>query len=261
MHFSRLLLVISFSLFSISLTAQQTNNGSAPSVVSKDPQAVAVLNKVLSLAGGIQAVGAVSDYTATGSVTYHSTQEDVTGTVTLRGYGPSAFRMDSNLPSGVRTEAVSDSSTIRSETGLSRNYNAPLIPSRISLPTLPLPIALTSPGLSLTYKGLANVDGKPSHDIEIQHNLPTSVKDPDGYYRTFHTVEYFIDASTFQILMTKDVVGKGAVRQISYSSYRSINGILVPFSISEQLDGIQDWQIMIDQISFNSGLQDSDFQL
>lgn len=261
MRFSRLLFVILVPFLGIPVLAQQTTLSTTAPIASKDVQAVGVLNQALGIAGGIQAIGAIADYTATGTVAYHSTLSDVTGTVTLRGSGLSDFRMDSNLPSGVRTEVVSDSSTIKAENGFTRSYDAPLSPSRVSIPTIPLPIALTSPGLTLTYKGLVNINGRPSHQIEIQHSLPASVSDPDGYFHNFHSVEYFIDASTFQILMTQDIVAKRSVRQITYSDYRMIGGILVPFSISEQLDGVPDWQIVVGQITFNSGLQDSDFQL
>jgi hypothetical protein len=59
----------------------------------------------------------------------------------------------------------------------------------------------------------------------------------------------------------QDVVPNHEIRQIRYSNYKSIGGILVPFSINEQLDGQATWAIEIGQIVFNTGLQDSDFQL
>jgi len=238
---------------------QQTQTAT-PTPAAKDPQAVSILNQALSVAGGIPAISAIADYTATGNMTYHSSQ-DMQGTVTLRGLGVGQFRMDVNLQNGVRSEVDSDTSTIKFENGMSRRYNVPMSPGRFSIPTLPFPVALTSAGLSLTYKGLVSINGRSAHEIEIQHRLPASISDPNGYFRDFHTVDYFIDASTFQVLMIQDVVAKKSVRQIWYSDYRLVGGILVPFSISEQLDGDSTWQIALGQMAFNSGLQESDFQL
>jgi hypothetical protein len=45
-----------------------------------------------------------------------------------------------------------------------------------------------------------------------------------------------------------------------FSDYRAINGILVPFSITERVAGQTTWTIQLSQIAFNTGLGDTDFQ-
>lgn len=255
------LAVVSFLfLASASLWSQQTQPTQAQSAATKDPQAITIVNQALTATGGASAISAITDYTATGTVTYQLPQPNVQGTVTLRALGIGQFRMDSNLPTGVRSEVNSDTAQIKDH-GLTRAYPVPMSPGRIPIPTMPLVFALTSASLNLTYKGMVELTGRSVHQIEVQRFLPISIYDPNGYFHDFHTLEFFIDASTFQILMTQDVVVKKSVRELWYSDYRSYDGLLLPFSIGEQVDGRATWQITIGQITFNSGLQDSDFQL
>jgi hypothetical protein len=220
---------------------------------------MSVINQALIAAGGAAAIGAIADYTAAGIITYH-VPSDTQGTVTLRGLGSGEFRMDASLASGVRSEVDNGNAIFKDETGLTKAYPVSMSPGRLVLPAISLVPALTSASLSVLYKGLVQMGGHPAYRIEVQRFLRIPIADPDGHFRDLHTVDYFVDASTFQILMVQDIVPKQATRQISYSNYRSAGGVLVPFSISEQIDGQPTRQIELGQITFNSGLQDSDFQ-
>src|ERR1700722_10393635 len=72
----------------------------------QDPQAVAILNQVVTANGGTQAIGAVTDYTATGNITFTATQQ-IQGTVTIQGLIiGSEFRIDAILPAGTRSWVV-----------------------------------------------------------------------------------------------------------------------------------------------------------
>jgi hypothetical protein len=240
---------------------QQTQPSSTLPSVTKDAQAVDVVTQALVAAGGITAVSAIADYTATGNVTYHMAT-DVQGTVTVRGGGLGNLRIDASLPTGMRSEAILDGQiTIKTEDGgiTPIQLQAPMSPGRLVLPYLLLAPAVNSPGFSLSYKGLVDVDGRSAHDVQLVRILP-GLSDPTGLIREYSTVDFFIDSSTLQLLMMQDVVLKHMVRQVRYSDYRLANGVLVPFSISEQRAGQPTWLMRLSQITFNTGLQDSDFQ-
>jgi hypothetical protein len=229
---------------------------------TKDPQAVSVLTQSLTAVGGIPAILAITDYTATGNVTYHW-GDDVQGSVTVRGSASGQFRLDANLPTGLRSEAINGESTIKTPDGIlwQPHDQAPMSPSRLVLPYLLASRALNSPAFNLLDKGIVQLEGHSVHDIQLQRFLP-GVADPDGRFREYFTVDFFIDASTFQVLMTQEVIAPNRlVRQIRYSDYRTVRGLLVPFSISEQVIDHPTWLIQLDQINFNTGLSDSDFQL
>src|SRR5258708_7892983 len=109
MRLLRFGLLFSFLLVTISVSAQQT--APLPTLLVPKPpddaQALDVLGRALNAAGGATALGTIADYTASGAVTYHWGGKDVEGTVTLSGRGLDQFRMDSNLPTGLRSWAAS----------------------------------------------------------------------------------------------------------------------------------------------------------
>jgi hypothetical protein len=253
--------IVFFVLILVSpVWSQQSVTSQVQSAANKDPQAIAIINQTLIAAGGASTIGAITDYTATGNITYQFPLPNIQGTVTLRALGIGQFRMDAVLPSGTRSEVFTDSHQIRDEHGLSSSYTVPMSSSRVAFPVMPLIPALINPSLNLTYKGLVQLGGRSVHQIEVQRFLPIALHDPDSYFHNFHTVEYFIDASTLTIAAVQDVLFNKAVRQISYSNYQLTAGVMVPFSIAEQVEGQTIWGINLGQISFNSGLQDSDFQ-
>jgi hypothetical protein len=234
--------------------------GTAPSPSSQDPQAVSIVNQALSVTGGISAISAIDDYTATGNVTYHMAT-DVQGTVTVRGSVLNRLRIDANLPTGMRSEVIGPGFTCKEENGVIwyPQFQVPMSPESLVLPHLLLTPALIAPGFTLRYKGIVELDGRQAHEIEVERVLQIS-NVPDSI-RKYNTVDFFIDTSSFQVVMTQDLVLNERVRHVRYADFRLINGISVPFSISEEISGQPSWQIQFHQFSFNSGLQESDFKV
>jgi hypothetical protein len=105
----------------------------ATNTVTKDPQAVSVLNQVFATAGGLTALSAIQDVTATGTITYFQPQ-GLEGAVTIRASGLGNFRIDSTLPAGIRSQAVSNDqvsvTTMGGGTLVLTNSQAPASPSR-----------------------------------------------------------------------------------------------------------------------------------
>jgi hypothetical protein len=235
--------------------------------------------QVLNFAGGSTAIGGIANYIASGNVTYHF-GDGVTAPVTLTGRGLYQLRMDEDLPKGKRSESISEGrTTIRAEDGsLSRfpkvapipgqaskpipssdvfPYRAPMFPGGLALPHQQLAVAMNNPRFNITYKGLVQVDGQAVHDIQVQFLVPPLT----GPRSQFHIKHFFIDVSTYQILMTRDLVSKGTIHEIRYSDYKATNGVLIPYSISEEMGGQKTWDIQLNAASFNTALQDSVFAL
>ena len=256
-------LVVAFAFACCPALAQTTTPSSSQAPAPKDPQAVNIVAQALAVAGGVTAIAAINDYTATGNVTYYTgVNGNVSVGMTIRGKGLGQLRIDSNLPSGTRSESTDGLTTIKYESGYVKQLHshAPLYPARLLLPFLQLKPAMTSPGFSLSYRGVVDVGGRPAHDVQIQRPLAPG-SDPNNRLIEYLTVDYFIDSSTLQIVMMQDSVADFAPRQISYSDFRPIGGFLVPFSVNETVQGHQFRLFQLNQITFNSGLQDSDFQL
>jgi outer membrane lipoprotein-sorting protein len=195
--------------------------------------------------------------------------EQVTGAVTLRGRGADQFRLDASLPQGTRSWAVSDGQgSISEPTG-----KTSLIPpsnglnlGALTLPFLGVYAALTDPTVSISPAAQVTLASKPAYDIRVQRTFAQK-DDPTGELTKWSVKDYLIDASTLTLLETRDTAypndapKQAFVREVIFSDYRTTNGMLVPFSITEKIAGQQTWTIQLNAISFNTGLTDANFKL
>lgn len=251
--------------------AQQTQP--TPTPAPQDAQAVNVLNQALAVAGGAPLIKTISDYTASGNVTYHWNPEEQ-GTITIQGLGLSEIRFDANLPSGTHSEAIHDGQTSRKGTdgrlwqypppyatpsSEAFPYQPPIFPAGLLLPAGQLAAVLNNPRFAISYRGLVQLAGVSVHDVQVQRVTPGQTT-PDSMTE-YHAIEFFIDSNTSQVLMTQDNVPKHIVRQVRYSNYMQVSGVFVPFVINEQMGGQKTRDIQLNQIIFNAGLQDSAFIL
>ena len=259
MRSARFRLLSCFLLLNSSVWAQTTASPQqVPTTQAiRDPQALSVLNQALTAAGGVSAIAAITDYTATGTITYNNNSLEQ-GSMTLQGLGLIAFRLDANLPAGVRSLAISDGEiTQKAEDGtISKPLTqAPMYPGSFVLPYLHLANALQIPPFRISYQGLVQIDGHSAHAVRVQRLLPPN------FGIAFQTRDFFVDASTFQVLMTREMTdSRAGARQVHYSDYRPIGGVLVPFSIIEELGFQQTLTIHLEQISFDTGLQETAFR-
>jgi hypothetical protein len=255
------------TVLSLPALAQQ-----APSA-TKDPQAVSILTQALAVARGTTAVTPINDYTATGTIKYHWNPE-VQGSVTVRGLGLDQIRVDANLSAGVRSWIISNGqTTVKSEQGAVWQYppshpipssdifpyQPPMFPASLALPHLQLPSVLNDPQVSLSYKGIVQIDGRSAHDVQAKR-VPVGRSQADTMAE-YRIIEFFIDASTLQLLMTQANIPKHIVHKLRYSNYKNLNGVLVPSSVAEEIGGQKTWEMQLAQTSFNTGLQDSAFAL
>jgi hypothetical protein len=255
------------------ITPQQTQPVAILPPATKDPLAVSVLNQSLSGAGGALAIKAVADYTATGNIIYHWNPE-VQGGVTVRGLGLGQLRVDANLPRGMHSSVISGGQTsTKAEDGAVSQYpppypvpssdafpyQPPMFPGSLVLPHTQLAAVLNDPLFSISDKGVVQIDGHAVHDIQAQMVFPGQTQ-PDNMAE-YQIIDFFIDTSTIQLVMIQDNVPKHIVHQIRYSDYKTVSGVLVPFSIGEEMGGQKTREIRLDQASFNTGLQDAEFSL
>jgi hypothetical protein len=266
-------LLLSATVWAQQPQAPANRSSSAPSFApaQKDPQALNTLNQALAAAGGASAIGAIKDYTATGNVTYNWNPA-VQGSVTVLGLGLNEYRVDANLPRGVRSSVVSfGQTTTKSEEGVLSQYprpypvpssdafpyQPPMFPGSLIFPYEQLVAVVNTPRFNVSNKGVVQVDGHSAYDIHVQW----IVAGPADLASEYHTRDFYVDTSTSQLLMTQDIVPKHTVHVIRYSDYRAVNGVLVPFSITEAMGGQQTWAIQLSQFTFNTGLQDASFVL
>jgi len=255
----------------------QTQSATTLPPATKDPQAVSVLTQALGASGGIPAITAITDYTATGTGTWYQTSDHTfEGAVTINGTASGQLRFDAHLPAGVRSYAVNRGRSLwknederltqapapdtRVPSSDAFPYKPPMFAGGFASPHIQIAAVLNDSLLEVSYKGSVQIDGRPVHEIQVRRLLPGS-SDPNDPLAEYSSMDFFIDASTYQVVMTQDVVPKHVIHQLRYSDYRPVNAVVVPFAITEFMGSQQIWAIHLDQISYNSGLQDSSFDL
>ena len=257
---SAFLLFVTF-LISVPVAAQQPPR--------RDPQAVAVLTQCLDAAGGMAAMAGIQDFTASGTVTYAWAGKELTVPATVRGRGLDQFRVDWLLPNGTQSWTVSKGAGSRKD--VMRNispipyHNAANLGS-LTFPLLQISAALHDPTLMVTYQGVAQTPSGQAHRVQVSKNLVGGT-DQRAVLSKLTLKDYFIDVTTLRVVSTLYMIhpDNDATRdfpdEIQFSDYRPVNGVLAPFSITEQIGGVRTWVIHLSRISFNRGLGDADFKL
>jgi len=243
------------------------STASAQTAAPRDPQALTILTQVISAGGGPAALTAVQDFTETGTVNYPSDGGD-TGSVTVKGRGLSQFRMDAAISEGQRSILVNGNSSLLTDpTG-----GILPIPSQsaadlggMMVPYLPLISAITDSSVSIVYAGPVVVNGATDYDIRFQR-VYTAQQDATGTLGAREARDVYIDSNTYLITGIADQIyygsgsGQSIAHEILYSNYQPEGGIAMPLTVSETVNGTTGFTMQLSQISFNSGLTDSDFQ-
>lgn len=259
-------LALSFLLVLFSARQSATQQISA-TAVQRDQQALTILTQVLKASGGQAALGTIQDITGSGNITYYWAGEEVQGTVTVKGRGIGQFRLDATLSNGVRSWAVSNGTGFVKETDGTVShipYHNTVNFGNLAFPLYFMTTIIGDASTSITYVGLEPKNGAQVHHLRTQKIFPSKV-DPGGIVSKLTTRDFFIDSTFYQIVATQDMVhpeGASTIdypREMQFSDYRTVNGVLVPFSITEVATGQRTYSIQLNQITFNSGLQDSDF--
>ena len=260
-----LFLILLVCTSSAALLGQQTSSTSTQQV-RRDQQALTILTQTLNAAGGAALLNAARDFKGLGTITHYWAGEEVKGAVTVRGRGTGQFRVDASLDAGVRSWAANNG------TGWVREINGTVTPisydNAINLGSLTFPFTylastFSDNSMSISYVGLESKAGVLVHHIRT-HRVYGN--DPNGILAHLTTRDFYIDQNTSQLIRVQFAVHpenfstQDFIREVQFSDYRMVNGILVPFSITQTGNGQLLWSMQLSQISFNTSMQDSDFQ-
>jgi hypothetical protein len=244
---------------------QQTSTGA----VQRDPQAITIITKALNAAGGIGTLAAIQDFTASGTVSYNWGESPVQGNVTVKGRGLAQFRLDATLPEGAHSWVMNNGTALEKHhdgTVTPLPFTLTLRPANSTFPFFRLLAVLQDTSWSISSVGTVEYDGQQAYSIGLQRTY-TDGTDPTGFKSTATKSDFIIDPNTFLVLSIQDKAyrkdgGPGdAPHEMQFSAYKSFNGILVPSSVTELIGGQQTATIQLNQITFNSGLTDTDFGL
>lgn len=262
-------MAVSIVLFSsaIFFGPPQASSQQRPSPAQRDPQAVAILSQALNTCGGQAAVAAISDFTATGSVTYYWNPSQ-TGSVTIQARGLREYRIDAALPDGLHSSVTNVSASFQKNpdgvvSSLPSQNTRKLVAA--TFPMFYVLEALQDASLSVSYGGEVLHNGQQAHEIIVRRNFRTNA-DPGVAQSSISKAHIFIDPNTFAVQSMVDTAYRRDgdagefPHEIRLSAYQAVNGVLFPFSITEFIAGQQTMSVQLNQVVFNKGLTDSAFE-
>lgn len=239
---------------------------STAQVSRRDPQALAILTQTIVVSGGVDLLRSIQDVTETGTVTYN-TDDAATGTVTIKSRGQTQFRMDADLSGSRRKTVVSgDYGALQDAEGQFRPIHTQSSADleNLTLPYLSLIEAIQDSSTTIIYVGLESHNGASVYDIRIERKYPPK-KDPTGTRGPREAHDIYINPQSFRVSSISDEIhfsltrDDGVPHEVLYSNYQTENGIAMPLTIVETTYGVTGVKIQLNQVTFNSGLNDSDF--
>jgi len=245
MTYSQIVVVIAAFLIPAQLTAQTTE---------RDQLALMIVTKTLNAAGGINLLRGIRDFTGKGTITYYWDSE-VRGAVTVKGCGRTRFRLDASLPDGMQSRILNNGTGfVKERDGTIRAVPFPT--QLIVFPYTELLDALKESPTSIIYVGLVKHHGRLSHHIRVGHQRGSNMSRPPA---NSSSIDYFIDPNTFLVSSRRDSAANQS-HEIDFGDYRSVDGILAPFSITEKVHGQRLLTINLSEFLLNTNIAVDDFE-
>lgn len=235
-----------------------------------DSEGIQILERAIAASGGRQPWGEIRNFRASGKFSLYSGGAVMQmGTAELLGAGIKKFRLTATLANETRTWFWKDGSG-----ALAAGNDRPEPIGRHNLAVLEgstLPIQkiialLDGPSRSAQLIELTAVDGRPSYRVRVVRTA-SSRNDEAALGRPNVVTDVLIDQQTLTILAVESTLHpNGNTREsfqhrLTYSDYRSIAGVFVPFSIKEEISGQLTWGLQLDSFEPNPGVSDSQFEL
>lgn len=236
----RIISLATASLFLITLIA----------VPGSGQTAQQILEKMIDVQGGRKAIEGIKDMTLSG--TLEIPMQGLSGPITVYKKEPDKRRVDFEVMGMVFSQAY-DGKTgwgTNIQTGGIEDLSGEQL-ADIKRESMPV-VSILDPqkyGISYTYKGKEEIEGKEYFVMDEDF--------PDGFKATL-----YIDSKTYLIYKTKvktaGPMGEVEMEQFQ-SDYRKENGLLMAHLVVTYASGEELQKITIEEVKFNTGLQDSLF--
>ena len=247
---------------SVQATAQQPV---APTdqAQERDPQALAIVQSAVRAMGGT----VPSDTTVTGTVTIVAGSQTSSGTIRILTRGTDQTSESITLPQSSLITVYSQGAASEVSDANMRSLSLERSATSQSL-CFPLPFlvaALANVDEAIQYVGLESLG---QHSVQHIHLRDTFASNSElQSLSDFTTFDLWIDQVSGLPLQISGVRrdGGGSYPRIpfdvSFSDYRSVSGIMYPFSVQKSLNGTLWMSVNITDVVFNTGLTDSNFAI
>ena len=257
------------SVVLLSLSFGKTNEAQEPSQRPvRDPLALNVLARSLAAVGDTS-LSSVRDYTGSGTVTYRWAGEDVSGSVQVYGKGSTQFRMDSTVATGTQSFVVNGKDALlvpASADRSSASIRAKVTVGTLTLPEVQIARALADSTATVLLVGPVGWNGSQAIQVHVALATDSRLIVASGL-RGLGEFDLYFDPNSARLqgLAQKtwwnDDLAQSYLHELIFSNYQTSNGLSVPFTIAERINGQETWIVTLNSLILNSGLPDDIFQV
>lgn len=234
----------------------------------RDAQSLEILSRAVQTAGGEQAVASVHGIRERGQVTFHW-GEGVKGPVTLLLLGANHYRMEARVLQEESTWVVNNGQGWKRELG--KKVEGISTEDAVNMGNWTFPIGYVAAAVAdatteVSFCGIENKEARPAYRVRMKGRL--GLVNGETPLEPI-SKELLLDANTFDIVSVADYPfqtyerGKRSdnpSREITFSDFRSVDGVQFPFSISVKVLGQRAMEIDLNQIITNDNVSEDDFQ-
>lgn len=209
------------------------------------------------------------DLSAAGTITYPLSGVDEMDTAAFTILNADSYRLDVQTPQGARSTRIIGGSGATLQPDGSKEFLLPVAAAQglVAYPQLRI-AAFPSSQTSVYDKGMLAVGGTTLHRIAVEHPLgnpsasvassgnptaPTSVV-TDLY---FDPTSHLLIKSVASIKLSG--LGSDFIRCTTYDDYRKVGASMIPFHITESLNGQVQWSLQLNTVALNTGLAQTTF--
>ena len=246
--------------------SDRTSASSSMAVALRDPTAIAMVQTVLRSSGAAQVpVDAVAVGTLRTTVAGKSSDTPIT----VKSKGSQLLRTEMQQPTGTSISIINHGhGTLQRPNGkvMELLTNNTFVERADHIPIFSLLAEYEESGMSVENLGSTTVMGRPANIVALrplpQPNISQAMLD-----QYISKTKFYIDEISNEVVKiertnyAENDTSFGQKFEIYLSNYQSINGVLVPFRQTEFHDEKLDSDLILQSVTFNNGLSDTEFTL
>lgn len=239
-----------------------------PAAVTKNPQAISIVQAALAAAAGPPGLAGYQDAVAQG--TLHLTIGKAADMpIVLKCKGPDMTRVETHQPKGKSIRIVNQGVGVYQQPdGHVRHLlmNNTLAERANFIPVFSLLAEYQNPAVSVEYVGTGKVNGRAAQVVALRP-IPVKGMSQAELDRTTTKTQFSIDQVNSTILkiaytnFAENNPDDGDKVEVYLWDYRPVGSGLVPFRQTEFVDGNLSTDLTLSSVVFNKGLSDSEFAL
>jgi hypothetical protein len=239
----------------------------APQTVARDPQALTLIASSLkALTGGV----AVNDVILQASAAYVAGSDEESGTATLTARGNQQSLVQLNLSGGPRQEIRNGPAGAWSGPDATAHSTAThncWTDASWFFPALTLEAIAADPQTAVSYLGPDASKGRPLLHLQVTRAPAGQAAGVAALILRLAAMDIYLDPQSFLPLVLDfsahpDIdAGTNIPAEIQFGDFQKVSGGLVPFRIQKYLQGSLLLDLVVTNVSINSGVPSSVFNL